>query len=241
MRSFNILVIAAAAMAITCLPACSKEGYDHCNETLKATATSDSMVIAGTTLNLSVTGIDNVYMYNWRGPNNFSAHGQSPQIYTVSSANAGKYFVDVITKDGCIYSANTDSVKIGSSKPPCSVPNNYAEFSNTFDVSFYSVSGATSGGSYFVNANGSGGDLEMEFSGTDRPGIGICNIQSLSGTWGPGNVRVHMTNNSALWYGGTGKVYVNPGSNGKLVVNFCSVQFSYQNFRSNVSLQVTVP
>jgi len=240
MRSFNI-IIAATAMAIIGLSSCSKEGYDHCNGTLQATATADSMVIAGTTLNLSVTGIDNVYIYNWRGPNNFSAHGQTPWIYNVTSANAGKYTVEVITKDGCIYTAKTDSVKIGSSRPPCSVANNYADFSNTFDVSFYSVSGATSGGSYFVNANGSGGDLEMEFAGTNRPGIGIYNIQSLSGAWGPGNVRVHMTNNSALWYGGSGKVYVNNGSNGKIVVNFCSVEFSYQSYRSNVSLQVTVP
>lgn len=222
------------------MQACSSKGYEHCDGTLVPKVTADSVVITGDTLHLSVTGINNVYMCNWRGPNKFISHEVNPAIPNVSAAYNGRYTVDVITKDGCIYTGTTDSVEVESLNPPCTLQNNYAEFSNTFDVSYYWVGGSIDGGSYFVEANGSGGDLEMEFAGTNRP-LGIYTTQPLGGNWGPGYVRIRATNQGWSWYPvSDSKVYANT-VNGKLVVSFCNVDFNYQSYQTKINLQVTVP
>lgn len=240
MRSIRI-IIPAIAIAFVCMQACSSKDFEHCDEKLVPRVTIDSQVIAGATINLSVTGIDNVYMYNWRGPNKFSSHEQNPVVSNASAFNAGRYTVDVITKDGCIYTATTDSVKVGAATPPCTLINNYAEFSNTFDVSFYYVGGYISGGSYFVDANGSGGDLDMEFSGASRPVTGVYSVQSFGEAWGAGYVRMSITNSGWSWNPASGsKVYVNTVS-GKLVVSFCNTDFSSNGYKTKINCQVTVP
>lgn len=238
MRSIKILM--AITIAVACMQACSSKDFDHCDESLVPTVTVDQQVIAGSTINLSVSGIDNVHMYNWRGPNKFFSHDQNPQVTNASAASAGRYTVDVITNDGCILTTTSDSVKVASATPPCKLTNNYAEFSNTFDISYYWVGGSVNGGSYFVEANGSGGDLDMEFAGTNRPGIGLYSIQPLGGIWGPGNVRISLTNSGWLWYPSGGKVYVN-AVNGKLIVSFCNIEFSSNGYKSIINCQVTVP
>lgn len=238
MRTIKIS-IPVIVFAIVLLQACvSKKDFDHC-EKLTPKPIVDSAVIAGNNMQLSVTGIDNIYRCNWTGPNKYFSHEISPIIYNVTSANAGRYTVDVITNDGCIYTASTDSVIIQSVQPPCTTTNNYADFTNTFDVTFYATSGGVSGGSYFVTANGNTGDLTMEFAGVDKPVNGVYDIQPYSGSWSRGNVRVQISNLGALWNTGSGKVYVN-NANGKLVVSFCTVPFSYNGLKTTVSCKVTI-
>lgn len=240
MRSIKIIV-PVMIMAITCMQACSSKDYEHCDSTVVAKITADSLVYAGDSLHLTVTGVDNGYLCIWRGPNQFSSQEGNPVIPNVTAANAGRYTVDVFTKSGCLYTAKSDSVKVGSVTPPCTLKNNYADFSNTFDISYYSVSGYISGGSYFVDANGSGGYLRMEFAGAKRPVTGIYYTQPLGGIWGPGNVRIDITNSGAAWNPvSNSKVYVNT-TNGKLIVNFCNVDFTYQGYKTKINLQVTVP
>lgn len=222
------------------MQACSSKDYEHCDGTLAPRAIADSLVYAGDSLHLTVSGID-AHLCIWRGPNKYYSKESNPVIPNVSAANAGRYTVDVFTKTGCMYTATTDSVKVGSITPPCTLRNNYAEFSNTFDVSYYWVGGSISGGSCFVTANGSGGDLEMEFAGASRPVTGIYTTQNLGGIWGPGNVRIRVTNSGWAWYpASNSKVYVN-STNGKLVVSFCNMDFTYQSYKSKINLQVTVP
>ena len=47
--------------------------------------------------------------YSWTGPNNYSASGQSPIIASLQDVNAGKYYVQVTSAQGCV---NTDSTTI---------------------------------------------------------------------------------------------------------------------------------
>lgn len=238
MRSINILTL--MIIAITCMQACSSKDYEHCDNTLVPKASADSLVYAGDSLHLTVSGID-AYICIWRGPNGYYTQEKNPVISNVSAANAGRYTVDVFTKTGCIYTATTDSVKVRAITPPCTLKNNYAEFSNTFDVSYYWVGGSISGGSYFVTANGSDGDLEMEFAGASRPVTGIYTTQYLGGPWAQGNVRIRATNSGWAWYPvSDSKVYVNTAG-GKLVVSFCNMDFTYQTYKSKINLQVTVP
>ena len=240
MRSIKI-IIPAAITAITVLQSCSSKDFDHCNESLVVTATADTAVIVGNTLKLSTTGIEfeKVQMYNWYGPNRFSSHEEAPEIYNVTGANAGRYTLDIITKDGCIYTAKTDSVKIVSVTPPCTAYNNYAEFSNTFDVSLSSISGYVDGGSYFIKDYN--GRLQMEFAGTNRPVAGIYTTKNYSDGWGQGNVRIRILN-QGYYYSpeSNNKVYVN-SNNGTLVINMCDAPGTWSTFKTVVKLQVTVP
>lgn len=236
MRSINIFIPAVITAII--LQACSSKDFEHCDATVVATITADTTVIAGGTLKLSVTGIGNVHMYNWYGPNNFTSHEESPEIENVSGASAGRYKVDVITNEGCIYNATTDSIKVTALTPPCTAINNYAEFDNTFDVSFSGIQGKVEGGSYFVRDYGR---LEMEFAGTSRPVAGIYSTRNYDGAWGPGNVRIRILNQGSYWSAASyNKVYVNSG-NGKLIINTCDMPGTWAGFNSKVKMQVTVP
>ncbi|MEO7310977.1 MAG: gliding motility-associated C-terminal domain-containing protein [Chitinophagaceae bacterium] len=57
----------------------------------------------GQSLVLSAT---NGETYEWTGPGNYTSNTAQPTILTISTANAGKYYVKVTTQAGCI---NTDS------------------------------------------------------------------------------------------------------------------------------------
>jgi hypothetical protein len=238
MRSINI-IMPVVITAIVALQACSSKDFNHCDPAKVAVIAADSQVIAGSVLTLAVSGIDNVHMYNWRGPNKFYSHDATPEIENVSGAAAGRYTVDVITNDGCIYSATTDSIKVTALTPPCTAINNYAEFNNTFDISLSSITGKVDGGSYFIKDYN--GNLQMEFFGTSRPTAGIYSTRNTSDTWSAGNVRVRLLNQGYYWNAESyNKVYVN-SNNGKLVINMCNVPGTWFGYKSIVTMQVTVP
>ena len=110
---------------------------------------------------------------------------------------------------------------------PCSPSNNSATFSvaGIGPISFYGNSTTASGGSYKIVANGTGGDLTMEFAGTSQPAPGIYDIQPMGGSFTTGDVRVTMVASSIYWQSNAGSLYVTV-SNGKLVSTFCNVSFS---------------
>jgi hypothetical protein len=235
----NNRFIPVVLICMAFITGCTKEEAS-CDTSLVPQITANTTVTAGGTLNLSVSGIENVKLYNWYGPNNFSSHEQNPSITNVSGVHAGRYTVDVITADGCIYSAVSEPVTVGGAQTPCNVTNNTASLDGAGSINFSFVTGAPSGGSYFITANGSGGDMEFEFAGTGKPVNGIYDIQSLSGTWGAGKVRVRITASSSLWYPGSGSVYVTVANN-KVTASFCNVQFTSQTFgfKANGSAKVT--
>lgn len=81
---------------------------------------------------------------------------------------------------------------------------------------------------------------KLAFAGTSKPVNGVYDIQSISGSWGAGKVRVRITALSSNWYPGSGNVYVTVANN-KVTASFCNVQFTSQTFgfKSNCSAKVT--
>src|SRR4051812_30207685 len=108
MKNKYIVMLITAFMGL--FTACQKE--TKCDGSAKAIVSSNGPVAAGGTLQLSVSGIDNVALYKWSGPNGFSSHEQNPVIPDIMSYYSGVYTVDAITEDGCIYRAVTDSIQI---------------------------------------------------------------------------------------------------------------------------------
>jgi gliding motility-associated-like protein len=90
-------------------------------------ASNNSPVCEGSTLNLSATTIAGA-VYNWTGPNGFTASTQNISVSNVTSANAGTYSVTA-TVNGCSSPAATTTVvinplpatpTISSNSPVCS-------------------------------------------------------------------------------------------------------------------------
>ena len=65
----------------------------------------------------------------------------------------------------------------------------------------------------------------MEFAVPVQPAPGLYHIQSVAGTFDPGDVRVSFVNSSIYWQSNTGDVYVTV-ANGKVTAVFCNVSFS---------------
>lgn len=92
------------------------------------TASSNTPVCAGQTLNLSTPAVSGV-TYNWTGPNSFSSNTQNPSITSVTAAAAGTYSLTTTnTTTGCTSAAGTTTVAInplpavptvGSNSPIC--------------------------------------------------------------------------------------------------------------------------
>jgi hypothetical protein len=222
------------AMKITCLSfffivviaGCQKKGNDGSNDICQGIANAsvhvNSPVQAGTGIQLTAGNISGALYYQWDGPAGFSSTDQNPTINNAQPVNAGKYSVRIGFTGGCVRTAKTDSVVITVAPAPCSPSTNTASVDGVADISFYSVTGAPSGGSYFITANGTGGDVELEFPGTAKPGPGVYNIQPLGGEWLAGDVRLRAVSQSSNFPAAQGKVYVTVASN-KVTAVFCSI------------------
>jgi hypothetical protein len=68
------------------------------------TATSNSPLCSGNTLNLMATG---GVSYNWSGPNGFTSNAQNPSIPNAMPIHSGTYAVTVTNGNGCIHVPTT--------------------------------------------------------------------------------------------------------------------------------------
>jgi hypothetical protein len=205
--------------------ACSKNSVDRCPE-ISASVTTP--VEAGGTIELTAPDYEDVQFYHWTGPHGFESTEQNPVINNVQGHYAGRYTLEVGIINGCTRTTQTDSVVITVPASPCNPGNNTGTLDGQ-SMSFYSVTGGAAGGSYFIDAVGSQGDIEIEFPGTGKPAPGMYNIEPLSGTWIYGAVRVRFVANSSNWPASSGKLYVSVNNN-KVTATFCTVPVFNQTF-----------
>lgn len=227
--------------SVAILPACGTKEYEHCVENRKITiSVTDNLTVDGS-ISFSANGINNAKKYLWHGPNKFYSTEQYPRIDNPGIASAGRYTVDVFTEDGCIYSATTDSIAVTPPQAPCSVPDNYAEFSTITDSYYNIVYFRASSYTYEINAyvNFGYGELFMQFAGSQRPIPGVYTIGGNSQYVPPGQVRVEIAN-KGRWYGYTGKVYVTQVGR-RLVVTCCNADFGESGNRTKVSFRIVEP
>ena len=99
-----------------------------------ATASSNTPICAGTSLNLTGGGIGT---YAWAGPNSYSSTSQSPTIANTTVAASGTYTIKVTNVSGCISTATT-SVTVN--------PNPTATASSNSPVNAGAILNLTGGG-----------------------------------------------------------------------------------------------
>ena len=72
--------------------------------TVSPTASSNSPICAGNSLNLSGTGTGS---YAWTGPNGFTSSAQNPTIPNSTVSATGTYTISVTNTNGCVFNATT--------------------------------------------------------------------------------------------------------------------------------------
>jgi hypothetical protein len=143
------------------------------------TASSNSPICAGQTLNLSASTVSGA-TYSWSGPGSYTASIQNPSFATSSSGNSGTYSV-YATISGCTSTAGVTSATVNARPTP-------------------SISGATTtcalNTNVYSTTNNSGSNYKWTISG------GVINsgstTNSVNVTWGSasGSLKVVETNSS---------------------------------------------
>jgi gliding motility-associated-like protein len=150
------------------------------------TASSNSPICAGSTLNLTASTITGA-TYSWTGPNGFSSSTQNPSISNATTAASGTYSVTA-TVAGCPGPAGTVVVTVnpipaaptaGSNSPLCA--------GSTLNLTASTVSGATyswTGPNLFFSTtqNPSIANATVAASGTYSVTINVSGCNSAAGT-----------------------------------------------------------
>ena len=75
--------------------------------------TSNTPICAGTTLNLTSSGVVGTVSYNWSGPNTFTSTVANPTIANATTAASGSYSLTV-TQNGCTSASSSISVVVNA-------------------------------------------------------------------------------------------------------------------------------
>lgn len=78
------------------------------------TASSNSPICAGQTINLYTTSVAGATAYTWTGPNGFTSSSQNPVINNATTAMGGTYTVTVTLPNGCTAPTSSISVTVNS-------------------------------------------------------------------------------------------------------------------------------
>lgn len=78
------------------------------------TASSNSPICAGQTINLYTTSVAGATAYSWTGPNGFTSSSQNPVINNATTAMSGTYTVTVTLPNGCTAPTSSISVTVNS-------------------------------------------------------------------------------------------------------------------------------
>jgi hypothetical protein len=205
--------------------ACVKE--DKCREGFVPKLTVNSPML-GDTLRLSVEEVDGPYTtYRWHGPNRFVSTEREPVIRQATALNSGRYTVDVITENGCIYTATTDSVVVKDAVDlSCNMGVNTIAMKDT--LSFDDVDAALINDLYYMTGNSAGAAITLKFNnGGAAVAPGVYTAAPINSSYGPGYVSVDLWwwAEDTKWMADSGsKVYVSM-SGGKISVTFCNMSF----------------
>ncbi len=156
------------------------------------TASSNSPICAGNTLNLTCTTNAGSATYSWTGPNGFTSSSQNPSISNTTTAASGTYTVTVTTS-GCTSTATTTvtvnalpTITIGSISSVCK---------NASSISIPFSSTTNSPNQYSITWNtatlGAGVSNTGWTNFTTSP-ITISNLPNTAGTFG-GTIDVRNT------------------------------------------------
>ncbi|MES2332153.1 MAG: LamG-like jellyroll fold domain-containing protein [Bacteroidota bacterium] len=208
-----------------------------------ATASSNSPVTVGSTINLTSSG---GATYAWTGPNSFVSNQQNPSISGATTAAAGTYTVTITTAGGCNATASTNVAvntvpagalnfdKTKNNYVNCGTPASF-DFTTGYTIEAW-VNLADNGGWYGIVSKeiwgaGTGWVLYVAQQGLTFTNGGFGNGAISGGTIPIGQwAHVAVSNNN-----GVATIYVNgnPVASGNVPVNNSSVPLAIGSRHSN--------
>ena len=215
------------------LTSCVKEEPVSCvwpNPEISITPT----VFSGESINLKVIEDfqEEGIVYQWTGPNNFSSSLKNPIITNATLAMTGEYKLKV-SKGICISDEVSSNVEVISNTANCNQSNDTATFTNGVNISsFVNNTQNELVEGYSIRASSFRESVEVIFSDNAVPSIGVYSIVNKSTALSSGKVHVVATETSdfgdvATYYAKSGDVQISYTSNGKAIVKFCQVPFSF--------------
>lgn len=228
-KYFFVVFISIMLTGISCEKLFGEEEDDpfDCTRMTAPVVTVNTTVQSGNALSFTLARVEAGSSYFWTGPNGFTSTMANLEIPQVLSSHAGVYSIEEVTAWGCRRTTTTDPIVVTMPAPPCTPSNNTANIDGVGNMTFSPATGAPSGGSYFLEAHGQNGDIELEFPGTSRPVAGVYAVRDLGSQWKTGDVRVRLVSQSSNWPASSGKLYLTVTAN-KLKAVFCSLPVSGQ-------------
>lgn len=204
------------------------------------TASSNSPLVPGGTLNLKTTSTTNLDVsYSWTGPNNFQSNLQNPIITDITPAMSGEYKLKTI-KGICESNESTVVVEISAPNISCNPDTNTLVFEgDMFNPLEFSTYTTNYNQNFKILASSLDGSLTIEFASEEKPVPGIYRICSDCPTSFLEKDQVCVSLNFADYtHAREGLVYLS-SSNGKLTATFCNVIFNQSGFTFNTSAKLT--
>ena len=194
---------------------------------LVVTAKSNSPVNTGDAIELDGGASTTSYVksVHWDGPNGFTSKDYNPTIPIAGLNDSGTYTFTAESWE-CSKKA-TVKVSVKRVDPPCTIPDNTAQYQGQTSVSLI-AGGKQESYDWEISASGMWCDLYLKFNGTNPPTPGIYKIHELD-YLNPRARYVQVSTVSGypmsfLFNSGEGNVYVDVG-NGKITASFCDLQF----------------
>jgi hypothetical protein len=221
------LAILTACFWICVVTSCATLNGDACKEFYPFTASSNSPITAGETIELSASYLPSA-QYHWTGPNGFTSDEQSVWIYFASLHDSGSYKVTATANDCENIPPAFAGVHMTYPDIPCNPsPENKVTFTNgaqpmQFGQIYYSMK---DGYSQFTG-NTLGGDFYLCLQGDSLPQYdNVYDIESgYCGDYidgGHANINVTMFYS---YYAISGDVYVKVYPD-KITMTFCDISF----------------
>ncbi|MDZ7934768.1 MAG: SdrD B-like domain-containing protein [Emticicia sp.] len=149
-------------------------GLTGCTPPTDVTASSNSPVVEGNTINFTATSTGGS-TYTWNGPNGFSSTTQNPSIASATLAASGTYTITVLSSGTCTATATTAVIVT----PTCTPPTLVMASSNSpvVEGSSINLTASSTGGSTYTWTGPNGFT-----STTQNPSIPTANLTA-SGTY----------------------------------------------------------
>jgi hypothetical protein len=237
------ILLAVSMLLLACSPgsgdAASVTPVNPCNLEAPVPTAQSQNIYAAETLELSVQDI--IYAnYLWTGPNGFTSGDREPKIRFTSTAMSGVYQVKY-GKNACESETKTIQINIVAPTPPCNTANNTMTTNVYGNRTFSYLAGNNNAGNYEFTANGTGADLNFEFSTTTKPVAGLYKIVDSFSLTQQNEVRVGGVISNNYVVPTSGVVYVSFDGSGKMNIKYCSLTFTnpsgyISNFVSSANL-----
>lgn len=171
---------------------------------------------------------DNIYReFYWTGPNGFTSNLREPEIYFATPEMSGLYYI-YYKDNNCISQTKSIQINVITPTATCTVTNNTMQTSIYGNKQYNSIYTLNNSDYYTLNVSSSngGGDLYVNFSTQTKPVAGIYKLVNSYSLIQQNEAQLTGVLNNNYIVASNGNIIISYGSNGKMNVKFCNLNFT---------------